>query len=121
MDHKSESRPKSNCETLHISHAHSEAFDTLFSRYRLVLHSIAYRVLCNHQDAESAVQSLFLAASNNIPRFECEGSLRSWLLRRLIDEALSILHRNRLGSATCSESILNSVRFLPPSDLSETT
>jgi DNA-directed RNA polymerase specialized sigma24 family protein len=121
MDYKSESRPKNSCETLDISHAHSEAFDALFSRYRRILHSIAYRVLCNHRDAESAVQALFLSASNNVPRFKCEGSFRSWLLRGLIDEALFILHRNRIGSATCSESSLNSVRFLPPSDLSETT
>jgi DNA-directed RNA polymerase specialized sigma24 family protein len=116
MDPKSESRLRNSCETLHISHAHSEAFDALFSRYRRVLHSIAYRVLFNHRDAESAVQNLFLSVSNNIPRFECEGSLRSWLLRGLIDEALAILHKNKLRSPTCSGPILDPLNFLSPPD-----
>src|SRR6267154_4892868 len=116
MDHKSESRPNNSCETLHISHAHLEPFDALFSQYRRVLYSVAYRVLFNHRDAEDAVQNFFLSASTNIPVFECEGSFRSWLLRGLIDEALAILHKNSSRSTSCSGPILDPLDFLSPPD-----
>jgi DNA-directed RNA polymerase specialized sigma24 family protein len=61
---------------LKILQVHSEAFDVLFSRYRRVLHFVAYRLLCDHKDAEDAVQSFFVSVSNNVQRFECEGSFR---------------------------------------------
>jgi Sigma-70 region 2 len=116
MNHKSESCLENSGETAHISQISAEAFPALFSQYRRVLYSVAYRVLFNHRDAEDAVQKFFLSASTKIPTFECEGSFRSWLLRGLIDEALAILCKNRIRSAACSEPVLDSSGFLPPSD-----
>jgi hypothetical protein len=37
-----------------------------------------------------------------VPRFEHEGSLRSWLVRVLIDDALAILYEKRIESTTSS-------------------
>lgn len=75
-----------------------EASDGQLSRYRGVLSFVAYRVLNDHDEAEDAVRSCLLSASNNVPRFECEGAFRSWLVRMLIDEALLILHKKRTRS-----------------------
>jgi DNA-directed RNA polymerase specialized sigma24 family protein len=116
MNYEPESRPEDCGEISNISQLHSIALNAFFSRYRRVLHSIAYRVLLNHRDAESAVQNLFLWASRNIPRFKCEGSFRGWLLRGLIDEALAVLHKNRSQSTSCSGPILDPLNFLPPPD-----
>jgi hypothetical protein len=113
MNYEPESRPEDCCEISNIPQLHSIALNAFFSRYRRVFHSIAYRVLFNHRDADSAVQNLFLSASHNIPRFECEGSFRSWLLRGLIDEALAILHKNRSRSTSCSCPLLDPLNFLP--------
>ena len=77
-----------------------DSLDVLFSRYRRVLYQVAYRVLDNHEAAEDAVQNCLRAASYNVPRFESEGAFRSWLVRALIDEALAILHKERIGSTT---------------------
>jgi DNA-directed RNA polymerase specialized sigma24 family protein len=44
--------------------------------------------------AEYAVQNCRFRASRNLPNFENEGPFRSWLLRLLISEALSILHQS---------------------------
>jgi DNA-directed RNA polymerase specialized sigma24 family protein len=84
-----------------------DSLDVLFSRYRRVLYRVAYRVLDNHQDAKDAVLNCFLEASCNVPRFENEGAFRSWLVRVLIDEALAILYKERIGSTASSEPVLD--------------
>src|ERR1700691_5523217 len=92
----------------------SEVFRATFSRYHRVLYLVAYRVLFNHGDAEDAVQSFFLSASNNVPRFDCEGTFRSWLLRGLIDEALAILHKNRSRTTSSSGPTVKPPNLLLP-------
>jgi RNA polymerase sigma-70 factor (ECF subfamily) len=72
-----------------------EALDVLFSRYRGILSLVAYRVLGNHAEAEDAVQNCLQAVSGNVPRFEHEGAFRCWLVRVLIDEAVTILGKTR--------------------------
>jgi RNA polymerase sigma factor (sigma-70 family) len=84
-----------------------EALDVLFSQHRRVLYRIAYRVLENHEEAEDAVQNCLLAASCNVPRFDSEGAFRSWLVRVLIDEALAILYKERIGATRSPEPILD--------------
>jgi hypothetical protein len=78
-----------------ISQGRLEALDVLFPRYRRVLSLVAYRVLDNHAAAEIAVQNCLLAVSGNVPRFENEGAFRCWLVRVLIDEAMTILSKTR--------------------------
>jgi DNA-directed RNA polymerase specialized sigma24 family protein len=100
MMDKSAFRLEYSREVSNSSQIHSDQVSAIFSRYHRVLHSIAYRVLFNDRKADQAVQNLYLSVSNNMPRFECEGSLRSWLLRAVIDEALDILHKNRMRPLT---------------------
>jgi DNA-directed RNA polymerase specialized sigma24 family protein len=102
MTTNSESLPESRGETLSISQVPPETFEALSSRYRRVLYRVAFRVLRNHQDAEEAVRNCLRSASNNVPRFEHEGSFRSWLVRVLIDDALAILYEKRIESTTSS-------------------
>jgi|ERR1700693_3563511 DNA-directed RNA polymerase specialized sigma24 family protein len=116
MTHRPEVRPEDSGGTSSVSQEHSDALDAFFLRYRRVLYGVAYRVLSNHKDAEDAVQNLFLSMSHNIPRFECEGSFRSWLLRGLIDEALAILHKNRIRPPAWGKPIHDPRRFLSRSD-----
>jgi len=94
-------------ETRSNSQENPEALDVLFSRYRRVLYRIAYRVLENHQEAKDAVCNCLLAASCNVPQFENEGAFRSWLVRVLIDEALAILYKERIGTTMSPEPILD--------------
>jgi DNA-directed RNA polymerase specialized sigma24 family protein len=84
-----------------------DSLDVPFSRYRRVLYRVAYRVLDNHQEAKDAVRNCLLAASRNAPRFENEGAFRSWLVRVLIDEALAILYKERIGTTMSPEPILD--------------
>lgn len=65
-------------------------FETRFVRCRNLLHFVACRVLETTEGAEHAVERCRLRASQNPPMFEFEGAFRSWLVRILIDEALTI-------------------------------
>ncbi len=78
-----------------IFHRNSETFDDLSSRYHHLLSVVAYRVLGNHVEAEQAVQKCLRAVSTNAPTFECEGAFRSWMVRLLIDEAVTILNQHQ--------------------------
>ena len=75
-----------------------EAFNVLFSKYRRLLYSLASRVLHSHEEAEDAVQNSSLLAFCKLPSFKHEGAFRSWLVRILVNEAVSILRqrKNRL-------------------------
>jgi DNA-directed RNA polymerase specialized sigma24 family protein len=73
------------------NHETSKIFDEWFSRCQGPLHFTACRVLGSPEGADLAVQSCCLTASRNPPMFDREGAFRSWLLRVLIDEALTIL------------------------------
>jgi hypothetical protein len=96
-----QSRSRKEDETLHNSQGSLETLDILFSRYRPVLSLVAYRILGNHAEAEDAVQNCLLTVSDNVPKFEHEGAFRCWLVRVLIDEAVTILARQvRRGEAS---------------------
>lgn len=95
-------------ETLSNFQGNLEALNVLFSRYRNALSLVAYRVLGNHAEAEDAVQNCLLIVSENLPTFEDEGAFRCWLVRVLIDEALTILARQnstqRSRDGDCQDS-----------------
>ena len=69
--------------------------DEWFLRCRKTLHFIACRILPDSEMAACAVEDCWLKASRNLPSFESEGAFGSWIMRLLISEALSILHRDR--------------------------
>jgi hypothetical protein len=88
-------------ETLSNSQASLEPMDVLFSRYRRVLSLVAYSVLADHAEAEDAVQNCLLTVSGNVPKFEHEGAFRCWLIRVLLDEAVTILVERSSTRESC--------------------
>jgi hypothetical protein len=78
---------------------HPSIFAARFARCRGLLRFIASRVLGSNEEAENALQSCWLTASCNPPKFEYEGAFRSWLLRILIDEALIILREKEQSTS----------------------
>jgi DNA-directed RNA polymerase specialized sigma24 family protein len=78
---------------------HPAIFAARFARCRGLLRFIASRVLGSGEEAENAVQSCWLTASRNPPKFQFEGAFRSWLLRIQIDEALIILREKEQSTS----------------------
>lgn len=72
-----------------------DQFGNWFSRCRKTLHFIAGVILGDSEIAECAVENCWIRASRNPPSFKSEGSFRSWVMRQLISEALSILYQDR--------------------------
>jgi DNA-directed RNA polymerase specialized sigma24 family protein len=69
-----------------------DTLDERFPRCHKALHLIARRILADSEMAACAVENCWLKASRNPHGFESEGAFGSWVLRLLINEALSILH-----------------------------
>jgi RNA polymerase sigma factor (sigma-70 family) len=109
-----ESPSENRSETLAVTEENLETSEISISRYRRVLYFVARRVLGNHKDAEAAVQSCLLSISRSTPSFKHEGSFRSWLVRVLIDETLTILRKNRIKSTMCLEVARESFAFSVP-------
>lgn len=95
------SQLSSRKEDVTLSQGSLETLDVLFSRYRHVLSLVAYRVLGNHAEAEDAVRNCLLTVSDNVPKFEHEGAFRCWLIRVLIDEAVTILAKQSPTRQSC--------------------
>jgi RNA polymerase sigma-70 factor, ECF subfamily len=72
-----------------------QALDALLARHRRLLHSLAVRILHNHEEAEDAVQNCMVLAFRNLPKFDHHGAFRAWLVRILINEAIAILRKKK--------------------------
>ncbi len=75
---------------------HPLIFEDCFWLWRNSLLQIAHSLLGDPKMAIEVVESCFLRASHNPPRFDSDGAFGSWILRILIDEAL--LRRCQLES-----------------------
>lgn len=66
-----------------------EAFAWLISRYQQPLYSLIYRILPNPGDAADITQDVFVKIFRGIGRFHGEASLRTWIYRIALHEALN--------------------------------
>lgn len=71
-----------------------DQFTNWFSRSLKALRFIANLILGGSEMAEVAVENCWIRTSRNPPSFASEGAFRSWLMRQLISEALSILQQS---------------------------
>jgi RNA polymerase sigma-70 factor (ECF subfamily) len=72
-----------------------QAFATLFERYRLLVYTIAYKILLHEDDALDATQNVFAKVARDVGQFRGHGSFKGWLARIASNEAFSILRNPR--------------------------
>lgn len=65
------------------------AFETLMRRYNRVLFRTARSVLRDDAEAEDALQDAYLQAYRNLHAFRGDASLRTWLTRVVVNEAIA--------------------------------
>jgi RNA polymerase sigma-70 factor, ECF subfamily len=70
-----------------------EAFRTLVERHSRAVFRVAYRLTGNRQDAEDVVQSTFLKAYTELPRFEARSGFATWLHRIAANCAVDLLRK----------------------------
>ena len=66
-----------------------DAFAWLIARYQQPLYSLIYRVLPNPGDAADITQEVFVKVFRGIGRFHGEASLKTWIYRIALHEALN--------------------------------
>jgi len=66
-----------------------EAFAWLIARYQQPLYSLIYRILPNPVDAADVTQDVFVKVFRGISRFNGDASLRTWIYRIALHEALN--------------------------------
>ncbi len=66
-----------------------EAFGWLVSRYQQPLYSLIYRIVPNPGDAADVTQEVFVKVFRGIAHFHGEASLRTWIYRIALHEALN--------------------------------
>lgn len=66
-----------------------EAFAWLISCYQQPLYSLIYRILPNPSDAADITQEVFVKVFRGIGHFQGEASLRTWIYRIALHEALN--------------------------------
>ena len=74
---------------------HADAFSTLVRRHDRYLYRVARSVLRDDDEAEDVVQQTYLQAFANFVDFRGEASLRTWLTRIALNDALQRRRRQR--------------------------
>lgn len=71
------------------------ALEWLYQQYQPQIYALCCRLLGRADDAEDAVQATFVRAFHALPRFRGSSTVRTWLYRIALNEALGILRRRR--------------------------
>ena len=69
------------------------AFRAIMQTHNRCLYRIARSILRNDADAEDAVQQAYVSAFTNLASYRGEGSLKGWLSRIVVNEALGRLRQ----------------------------
>jgi RNA polymerase sigma-70 factor (ECF subfamily) len=91
----------------------SAAFEQLVDQYKRRVFRVAWKITCNHEDAEDVVQNAFVKAFQNLPDFRGDSRFYTWLVRITINEALMKIRRRRSNVVSIDESKEADDRSIP--------
>jgi RNA polymerase sigma-70 factor (ECF subfamily) len=72
-----------------------DCFEEVTRLYRKDLYRIALRILGSHEDADEATQEALVRAWRSMGRFQGRSSLKTWLVRIVVNVSRSLLKRRR--------------------------
>jgi RNA polymerase sigma-70 factor, ECF subfamily len=70
-------------------------FALFVDQHSAMIYNLALRMLQNPQDAEDVLQETFLKAHRHLSTFKGQSSLRTWLYRIAMNEALMVLRKRK--------------------------
>ena len=70
-----------------------DAFATVFEQYRPLMHSVAYRLVGDH-DCDDVVMDSFLKAWRSLPAVRNLDAVRTWLCRTVRNTALDLIRKH---------------------------
>lgn len=80
-----------------------DAFDEIVRAHRREVYRVARRILGSHEDADEATQEAFVRAWRSLRKFRGAASLRTWLIRIVLNVARA--HRARRAPTTGLDEI----------------
>ena len=80
------------------------AFEQLVDQYKRKAFRVAWKITCNHEDAEDVVQNAFVKAFQNLVDFRGDSRFYTWLVRITINEALMKIRQRRSNEVSIDES-----------------
>ncbi|MFE0557759.1 RNA polymerase sigma factor [Paenibacillus sp. NPDC058910] len=91
-----------NAETIEkyvqqIQEGHAEAFIPIVSEYQRQIYIYCCRLLGSEQEAEDAVQEIFLKAYKSITKYKPSVSFNAWLYKIAYHHCLNVIHRRQLS------------------------
>jgi RNA polymerase sigma-70 factor (ECF subfamily) len=85
--------------------ARSEAaFEQLVDQYKRRAFRVAWKITCNHEDAEDVVQNAYVKAFQNLSDFRGDSRFYTWLVRITINEALMKIRRRLYREVSIDDS-----------------
>jgi RNA polymerase sigma-70 factor (ECF subfamily) len=81
------------------------AFEQLVEHYERRAFRLAWKITCNHEDAEDVVQNAFVKAFQNLADFRGDSRFYTWLVRITINEALMKIRRRHSNQVSIDEPI----------------
>ena len=80
-----------------------KAFEMLLKKYQKHIYYSARRIVTIHEDADDVTQNVCIKIWKNLDKFRSESSLKTWISRICINEALTYIEKKkRLLNALCS-------------------
>jgi RNA polymerase sigma-70 factor (ECF subfamily) len=72
-----------------------EQFDRIVDEYIDYAYAVAYRLLCNTEDAQDAVQDTFIKLHSNFGRYNRQKNLKNWICTITLNSARDIYRRRK--------------------------
>ncbi len=72
-----------------------QAYAMLIDKYKVMVYSVAFRILRNHEDTEEIVQDAFVKAFQGLEKFEKKSKFSTWLHRIVYNAAISKTRRKK--------------------------
>jgi RNA polymerase sigma-70 factor (ECF subfamily) len=66
-----------------------KGYAVLVNKYKNLAFTLAFRILCNREDAEEVAQDAFIKAYKNLAGFRSESAFSTWLYRIIFNTAVS--------------------------------
>jgi RNA polymerase sigma-70 factor, ECF subfamily len=71
------------------------ALERMYHSYQGHVYALCHRLLGRSEDAQDAMQTAFVRAFRELPRFRGESSLKTWLYRIAVNESVGVLRKRR--------------------------
>jgi RNA polymerase sigma-70 factor, ECF subfamily len=73
------------------------ALERFYVTYHEQVYALCHRMLGRSEDAQDAMQTAFVRAFREMHRFRGDSSLKTWIYRIAVNEAISLVRKRRTG------------------------